>query len=129
MTPDLINGLFEFVGAAALALNVWKLYQDKESKGVHWLSTGFFTTWGFWNLFFYPSLGQMWSFAGAVAIVLVNVVWLILRVHYSRRSVMIVDIETDPFRYRTTPIPPSVIAYSTPDGEVVTHAYDGQQWR
>jgi len=64
MIPDLINGLFEFAGAFALALNVRQLWRDKEVKGVHPIPTAFFAAWGLWNLFYYPHLGQYWSLAG-----------------------------------------------------------------
>lgn len=83
MTPDFINGLFEFAGAAFLSLNVRQILHDKVVKGVHWSSTVFFTSWGFWNLYYYPSLEQWWSFAGGVAIVAVNSVWLYLIWYYS----------------------------------------------
>lgn len=76
MSPDLINGLFELGGAAFLLLNVRRMYRDKELRGVHWSPAFFFTTWGLWNLFYYPHLDQWWSFAGGLAIVSVNAAWL-----------------------------------------------------
>ena len=76
MWPDLINGTFEFAGAAVLWLNVIALARDGSLKGVHWAPTVFFTTWGLWNLFYYPHLEQWFSFGGGLAIVFVNIVWL-----------------------------------------------------
>lgn len=76
MSPDIINGLFEFFGAVVIMLNVRALYRDKVVKGVHWGVTGFFAAWGLWNLFYYPSLDQWFSFAGGCAIVTVNLIWL-----------------------------------------------------
>lgn len=84
MNPDFINGLFEFAGAAMLWQNVRRLNRDKVVRGVHWSPTLFFTSWGVWNLWYYPSLGQWWSFAGGCAIVLVNALWLTLLLHYIR---------------------------------------------
>jgi len=86
MTPDFFNGLFEFTGALMLARNVLAIYRDKLVRGVHWLPTLFFTAWGFWNLYYYPSLAQWWSFAGGVAIVAVNAVWFALMIYYLWRE-------------------------------------------
>jgi len=79
---DLINGCFELVGAALLTLNVRRLLIDKVVAGVSWLPVCFFTAWGMWNLYYYPSLDQWFSFAGGVLIVVVNTVWLVLVFKY-----------------------------------------------
>ena len=76
MSPDLINGIFEMGGALVLMLNVRRLWTQRTLRGVHWAPTAFFTSWGFWNLFYYPQLDQWFSFIGAVAIVTVNAAWL-----------------------------------------------------
>jgi hypothetical protein len=76
MTPDMINGSFELMGAFFLLLNVRQLYKDKGLNGVHWAPTVLFSCWGLWNLYFYPHLGQWYSFAGGLAIVCVNTFWL-----------------------------------------------------
>lgn len=76
MSPDFINGLFEFAGSALLWKNVLQLHKDKLVRGVHWYATAFFAVWGYWNLFYYPYLDQWWSFAGGVSIVIANTVWL-----------------------------------------------------
>lgn len=82
MTPDLINGLFEFVAAGFLCVDVHHLYRDRTTKGVFWPGRGFFTAWGLWNLFYYPNLNQWFSFTGGVAIVTVNLIWCILAWRY-----------------------------------------------
>lgn len=84
MTPDLINGLFELLGSLVLWRNVRQLYVDKMIRGVHWTATGFFAAWGYWNLYYYPSLDQWWSFAGGCSIVLANTVWLGQMLYYGR---------------------------------------------
>lgn len=53
-TFDLINGSFEFIGSIALLMNVFRLYKDKRIQGMHWASTLYFTSWGIWNIFYYP---------------------------------------------------------------------------
>lgn len=82
--PDLINGLFEVFGGLAILGHCWQLLKDKQVKGVNWLSCLFFTTWGFWNLFFYPHLNQWLSFFGGILIVLGNILWLGLIIRYKR---------------------------------------------
>ena len=73
---DLINGTFELLGGLALWQNVRRIRQDRKLAGVDWKVTGFFTAWGFWNLFYYPSLHQWLSFAGGINIVIANAMWL-----------------------------------------------------
>lgn len=82
--PDLINGLFELLGAVAIFGHVRRLLIDRHVAGVSIPATFLFASWGFWNLFYYPHLGQWWSTAGAVAIVTGNVVWIVLMIHYTR---------------------------------------------
>ena len=79
---DVVNGSFEFVGAATLWANVWKLWKDKQIRGVHWGGALFFALWGGWNLVYYPTLGQWWSFAGGCAICAAEVAWLVLALKY-----------------------------------------------
>ena len=86
MWPDIVNGSFEFLGAPFITLSVIKLYKDKKVQGVSWLHAGFFAVWGYWNLFYYPHLDQWFSFAGGVAIVAVNSIWLLQLIYYTRRN-------------------------------------------
>jgi hypothetical protein len=87
MTPDTINGLFEFAGGFMLLRNALQLYRDKQVKGVHWMPTLFFTSWGVWNLYYYPSLDQWFSFAGGVFLVLTNALWLGQIFYYGKRRI------------------------------------------
>jgi hypothetical protein len=86
MSPDIVNGLFEFCGALAIARSCWLLYKAKQVRGVSIWSTTFFFSWGAWNLWYYPSLEQVWSFRGGVCIMLANVAWISMAVFYSRRE-------------------------------------------
>lgn len=86
MIPDLINGMFELFGAAFIILNIRQILRDKEVKGVYWPTMMFFMTWGYWNIFYYPSLGQWLSFAGGIAIAATNTVYVILLIHYSKKK-------------------------------------------
>ncbi len=81
--PDIVNGLFELFGAPFILLSVIKLYRQKKVRGVSWAAAGFFTCWGYWNLFYYPHLGQWCSFVGGVALVIVNTIWLCQLIYYT----------------------------------------------
>ena len=82
--PDLVNGLFEFFGGALNWLNVRQLLRDKKLRGVSKIPTVLFTAWGFWNLYYYPMLGQWLSFLGGVVIVAANFVWVLLAWKYRK---------------------------------------------
>jgi len=86
--PDVINGLFELLGAPFILMSVLKLRKEKEVKGVSWVHVLFFTMWGFWNLYYYPFLNQWCSFFGGIAIVMANALWVGLLIYYSRKKVL-----------------------------------------
>lgn len=86
MIPDIINGLFEFGGAVALALDIKCLIRDKEVKGVYWPAKLFFLTWGVWNLYFYSFYDHAWSWWGGLAICVMNAVWAFLAWKYTRQT-------------------------------------------
>lgn len=74
--PDLINGAFELSAGFMVWINTRQAWKDHKVYGVHWLPTMFFTSWGVWNLFYYPHLDQWCSFWGGVNIVIANIAWL-----------------------------------------------------
>lgn len=74
--PDLINGLFELVGAGFTWRNAWQLRIDHEIRGVYWPTSLFFAAWGLWNLVYYPELGQWASFAAGVVLMAGNIAWV-----------------------------------------------------
>jgi len=82
---DFFNGCFEFIGALMTLLSVKALLRDKEIKGIHWAPIVFFTSWSTFNLWFYPANNLWWSFAGGVAIWLVNAIWLALVWKYRKK--------------------------------------------
>jgi len=82
MTPDITNALFELIGGYFTWINAWILFKDKEIKGVYLPAWVFFTSWGVWNLFYYPAIGQMWSFYAGIFLVSGNVVWVSLAFKY-----------------------------------------------
>jgi uncharacterized membrane protein YfcA len=82
--PDLVNGLFELLGGVLIAVNCMRLHRDKVVRGVNVWVTVFFTSWGFWNVWYYPFLDQWLSFAGGLVIVAANCVWVSMAVYYTR---------------------------------------------
>lgn len=86
LIADLINGLYEAGGGAMNWLNVAALRKDKKVSGVRILPTFFFTSWGVWNLYYYPHLNQWFSFVGGLAICGANAVWVGLAFYYKRKN-------------------------------------------
>lgn len=83
MTNDLINGSFELFGGVIWLLSVFKILKDKQIKGISWAPQAFFSSWGLWNIYYYPSLNQWYSFAGGLFLVSVNLWWTSLAIYYS----------------------------------------------
>ena len=86
MIQDLVNGLFELVGSVLVWINVYKLYQDKEVKGVYWPITFFWGAWGLWNLYYYPFLDQWLSFVGGLIMAVGNTAWVVLAYYYALKK-------------------------------------------
>lgn len=85
MSPwDLANGLFEFGGSLALWGNVRQILKDKMFRGVNFKSVLFFTSWGWFNMLYYPHLHQWLSFTGGLSITAANTVWIVLAWKYRK---------------------------------------------
>lgn len=82
---DLVNATFEGLMAPAVLASVVKLWRDKRVLGYHWFTLAVPTTWGFWNLYYYPWLGQPASFWAGLAVVSANTVFLSMLIYYLRR--------------------------------------------
>ena len=82
---DLINGSFELLSGGFCLINIFQLVKDKKLSGVSWVPTMFFTIWGCWNLYYYPSLGQTMSFIGGIVIFVINSIWLFLVFYYKQK--------------------------------------------
>jgi len=82
--PDIINGCFEFGASLFQLINVIATYRDKKIRGIRIVPTMFFTSWGIWNLYYYPQLNQIWSFIGGLGIVITNLIWVVLMIKYRR---------------------------------------------
>jgi hypothetical protein len=73
---DLINSLFEAFAALAILNHARIGIKNKNVGGVSISSTAFFTAWGIWNVWYYPSIEQYYSFCAGMAVLLANFVWL-----------------------------------------------------
>lgn len=85
MLIDYVNGTLEFGGAIVIAMSVRNIIKQKYATGVSPWQFGFFSVWGFWNIFYYPQLGQWWSMVGGVAVVSMNTLWLALYIYYEHK--------------------------------------------
>ncbi len=74
--PDLINGTFEASGSLFILRSIFLLHKQKLVRGVSLIHVAFFMAWGWWNLYYYPHLGQWLSFGGGCLIVLTNSFWV-----------------------------------------------------
>jgi len=82
--PDLINGIFEFSAGFFVLNHCRVVIKEKAVKGVSIISIVFFTSWGYWNLYYYPHLEQWLSFLGGLFIVVANSIWVVLLIKYKR---------------------------------------------
>jgi hypothetical protein len=108
---DIINGSIELIGGILLISNIIKILKDKEVKGIHWSPVMFFTIWGIWNLYYYPSLDQWFSFIGGCLVVLVNTIWLILVFYYKNKKTKIKIMENENKLFNLNNIQKTIISY------------------
>jgi len=84
MWADIINASFAMLAGIAVLNHCRTVIKHKEVAGVSILSTAFFTVWGVWNLYYFPSLGQWWSFYGGLIVVFANTLWVFLLIKYRK---------------------------------------------
>jgi len=73
---DAINACFELGGAFAIIPSIIAAHKAKEIRGISIITSIFFTSWGWWNIVYYPSLDQMLSAGAAVLLAGTNSIWL-----------------------------------------------------
>lgn len=83
---DLTNGIFELTAALFLSMSCLKLFRDKEVKGWSITTQLFFTSWTYWNLFFYPHLHQWFSLCGGFFVMITNTTWTAMAIYYTRKN-------------------------------------------
>jgi len=78
MNADLINALFEVMGCFFILGHCSTLLKDRKVAGVNIYSSAGMTAWGFWNIYYYPSLDQWASLVGGIGIVMANALYVVL---------------------------------------------------
>jgi len=81
---DIINAGFEFFATLFVLRNCYVVWDDKKVAGVSVAATAFFMMWGGWNVYYYPSLGQVFSFYCGIGVLLSNILYVGLLIYYSR---------------------------------------------
>jgi hypothetical protein len=84
MSGDVVNGCFELFGGVLLWINVFQILKDRAFRGVNIVPVAFFAMWGLWNLYYYPSIDQWYSFVGGINVVLANITYVFLMFKYRR---------------------------------------------
>lgn len=84
MMNDLVNGLFELLAALFVLNHCRVLMRDRAVAGVSVVSVAFFTTLGLWNLLYYPSLGQSFSFICGLFVAAANALYIGMLVYFRR---------------------------------------------
>lgn len=82
---DQINASLEFAGACFRTFDCVKLFRAKRFQGGSLFTALFFFGWGVFNMFYYPSLQQTWSFVAAILLTVVNGIWILMAVVYEHR--------------------------------------------
>ena len=83
---DSVNAGFELACAVLLWLNVRTLYRDKQIKGIALSPNFLYLAAGLWDLYYYPFLGQVLSFAASLVYTTGFVLWLGMAVWYTYLS-------------------------------------------
>ena len=85
LSSDQINACLELAGAIFLVPTLIEAYNKKRIVGVHYITPIFFSLWGLWNIFYYPSLNQYWSASAACIMLSVNIIWLVMVFRYKEK--------------------------------------------
>lgn len=83
---DAVNGLYESLAGCVLMLSIWKTHKEKMIRGISFWHVFYFTSWGWWNLYYYLHIGQALSFYGGIVLVFFNTIWLGQIIVYSVRG-------------------------------------------
>lgn len=91
---DYINAALIVGGAIFAWLSVRELYKDKKVLGVYWQAWFFYSICSIWDLYYYPSVGHSWSFWAVTLLVIANVLWVVLAIHYRKKPEVIIMCKT-----------------------------------
>ena len=83
---DLSNATFEGIGSLFILKSVKRLYRDKLVRGIAWQQVGFWSAWGWWNLYYYWAINSPLSWRAGVLCTSVNTIYLSLLIYYTRQE-------------------------------------------
>lgn len=86
MSMDLVNAAFELGGTFLMLPTLIRAWRLGVVQGVHLATPLFFWSWGVWNILYYPSLGQTWSFIAGVLLCITNTFWIYAVWKFTPRS-------------------------------------------
>lgn len=86
LTPDLVNGIFEIAGSVATWGTFRAIRKDKGYAGIRLPIMAFFTSWGFWNLYYYSHLFQWFSLFASLSLTAGNVAIICAMIYYGRKK-------------------------------------------
>ena len=84
MNHDITICLFSIFASVLTYQNVRQAVLHGDIKGMHWFSTAFFGIWGVYQIYFYYTLGYIFSMIGGSLIVIIDAYWLYLFWKYNR---------------------------------------------
>lgn len=82
MNPDLVNASFELFAGLFILNHIRATIKAGGVEGISLTSVTYFVVWGFWNLFYYPHLGQTVSYYAGVFVAITNLTWLGVMLYY-----------------------------------------------
>lgn len=82
MTMHTLNAILETLGGLFVFRSAYQLYLDKMVRGVSPWMIGFFTYWGYQNLVYYPSVGDLPSFYACIGVTVANTTYLGMMLYY-----------------------------------------------
>ena len=80
---DLVNALFETVGAVLTWRDVRILFRDKHVAGVSWWARGWWGMWGAFNVVYYYGVGHPLSMYAGAVLTLGNLAWTYMAMRYT----------------------------------------------
>jgi hypothetical protein len=86
MSPDQFNACFEALGGLFVLDHCRATIRARAVAGVSVPAVLFFIAWGGFNLYYYSSLGQTFSFFACIFALAANLLWVALILHFRKRK-------------------------------------------
>ncbi|XAI95940.1 hypothetical protein [Microcystis phage Mwe-JY26] len=86
MTPDIINAGFQLLAAFLIAMHCRAVWKARDVAGVSIFATFCFALWGVWNVYYFATLGQVWSYYAAYACAAAHAAYMSLLLTFRRKG-------------------------------------------